>query len=844
MSLDEVKRSPLGFDPEIPRISVAHSSEEFSTLVDVLRYRAAQQPHQLSHSFLLNGETEKVNLTYAELDHRARCIAALLQGINATGERVLLLYPPGLEYITAFFGCLYAGAVAVPAYPPRMNRSLWRLQAIAKDAQPVAALTTASIVEKVDQLLDQAPELKNLRWINTDISLNYAQHWREPRIKDTTLAFLQYTSGSTSTPKGVMVSHGNLLHNERMIKKVFRQNEDSIIVGWLPLYHDMGLIGNVLQPLFLGSPCILMSPVAFLQRPLRWLQTISSYRATTSGGPNFAFDLCVNKISIEERETLDLSSWKVAFNGAEPIRSETIERFAEAFAPCGFRREAFYPCYGLAEATLLVSGKLQAGPPFTEKFSARELLSNRVVRADEGSDDLRALIGCGGRLPDQEVLVVNPDTCVRCDADAVGEIWVAGPSVAQGYWNRPDESKRTFAAHLADTAEPFLRTGDLGFIHDGELFVTGRLKDLIIIRGMNHYPQDIELTVEQAHHSLRPGCGAAFSIAVDGEEQLVVVQECVHRHASDWAAVVEAMVQAVAERHELQLHAVVLVKSGSIPKTSSGKIQRHLCRDGFLTDKLNVIFEWRATATSNGVMQRANRDHLRGRVAEIEVWLKEMFAERLGLEPSRVEVDRPLARYGIDSLIAVELVHSIEVLTGISLSLVTFLQDVSIAELAIQLHARLQDTESHEPPRPIHSVSTNTEHRPSIGQQALWFLQQLEPKSAAYNISRALRLRTQLNVPALRHAFQEAVNRHASLRTVFVDQDQLPMCRVRKDLEVCFLEEDATSWSNAFLSERLSEEARSPFNLENGPLLRIVLFIRSQREYVLLLTVHHIVADF
>ncbi|HYG08743.1 MAG TPA: amino acid adenylation domain-containing protein, partial [Pyrinomonadaceae bacterium] len=382
--------------------------------------------------------------------------------------------------------------------------------------------------------------------------------------------------------------------------------------------------------------------------------------------------------------------------------------------------------------------------------------------------------------------------------------------------------------------------------HDHEVFVTGRLKDLIIIRGLNHYPQDIELTVEQAHPKLRGGSGAACSVAVEGEERLVVVQEADHRRPSDWQAVSEAVVQAVAERHELQLHALVLVKTGSLPKTSSGKIQRHLCRSQFLNDELKTVFEWRATPQpAAGVSQRQNALQSLEGAGDIETWLRATLAERLGVEPSVFEVDRPLSRYGIDSLQAVELAHSVELMTGVSLSSVSFLQDVSIAELAAHIQARLEEPPTGEAAEPVQPIEAGAaEHAPSFGQQALWFLQQLEPASAAYNISRALRLRAHLDVAALRRAFQESVNRHPALRTVFLGNSQHLVCHVAKDASVSFQEDDASTWSEAFLAERLSEEARQPFNLEQGPLLRVSVFTRSAQEHVLLLTVHHIVADF
>jgi acyl-CoA synthetase (AMP-forming)/AMP-acid ligase II len=432
-----------------------------------------------------------------------------------------------LEYIAAFFGCLYAGATAVTVYPPKSNNSMPRLRAIINNSQAAAAVTTGATLSKTDRFFSRAPELKELKWLSTDGASEGAWHdWREPAVSADTLAMLQYTSGSTTTPKGVMLTHENLMHNQRMIASAFGGGPDTIVVGWLPLFHDMGLIGNVIQPMYLGGRCVMMSPVSFLQNPARWLEAMSRYRATTSGGPNFAYDLCVSRVSAEQRATLDLSSWRVAFNGAEPVRCRTLEQFASAFAPCGFSREAFYPCYGLAEATLMVTGAKTHGPPAAGIFEQAALEQNRVVAAPPNEAGGRKLPSCGRPFPNQRVAIVNPESLAECPPNEVGEIWVSGPNVARGYWGLPDETRRTFGAYLRGTGEgPFLRTGDLGFLMDGELFVTGRLKDVIIIRGRNHYPQDIELTVEQTGTSLQWGRCAAFSVDEGDESRLVVVQE-------------------------------------------------------------------------------------------------------------------------------------------------------------------------------------------------------------------------------------------------------------------------------------------------------------------------------
>lgn len=597
-----------------------------ATLVDLLRWRGTHQSEQLAYTFLVDGESVESRLTYGELDRQARAIGATLQQMGATGERVLLLYPSGLEYIAAFFGCLYAGAIAVTAYPPHFNRSLDRIEAIVADAQAAVALTTTALLDKTAQWFVEAPDLATLRWLATDRLADLSDIWQAPSVDGDSLAFFQYTSGSTGTPKGVMLSHANLLHNVSMLQSTGAHTEHDVVVGWLPLYHDMGLIGTILYPLYIGCLSILMAPIAFLQRPYRWLRAISQYRATISCAPNFAYDLCVRKITAAQRATLDLRSWEIAFNGAEPIRPETLERFAQTFAPCGFRREALYPCYGLAEATLIVSGGQKTASPVVYTVQRSVLEQHQMALPASDPADARTLVGCGQAVSkEQRLVIVDAEAHTPCASGQVGEIWISGRSVAQGYWNRPAETAATFQAYLTTGEGPFLRTGDLGFMHAGELFVTGRLKDVIIIRGHNHYPQDIETTVERSHASLRPNCGAAFAIEVAGEERLVIVQEVERRyqpaqpHAPerrqaevepgfeaaqpqkfDFNEVISRIRQAVAAEHGLQAYVVLLLRAGSILKTSSGKIQRRACRVAYLEQRLLVVGSWCPAADTAG----------------------------------------------------------------------------------------------------------------------------------------------------------------------------------------------------------------------------------------------------
>ncbi len=565
-----------------------------SNLVDLLEHRAEHQANSVGFRFLIDGEEQSVQLTYSELEQKAKAVAALLQSMGMTGERALLLYPAGLDFVAAFFGCLYAGVVAVPAYPPRRNRNMVRVESIARDAQPKIALTTPAVLEQMRAMINGDSVLSDVQWLSAvDVDADLASAWQRPEVHGETLAVLQYTSGSTGIPKGVMLNHANLLHNSAMINYAFEYTRSGHGVFWLPLYHDMGLIGGILQPLYLGGPNTLLSPAAFLQKPVRWLQAISRSQATISGGPNFAYDICVEKITAEQKKSLDLSSWTIAFNGAEPVRAATLERFSNAFAECGFRREAFYPCYGLAEATLIVSGGLKGASPVVRYFDTEALEQHEVVEALPDEDTARELVGCGGNLLDQQIVIVEPETCQRCPSGRVGEIWVSGPSRAVGYWKRPEETAHTFGGRLADDdAGPFLRTGDLGFLLDGELFITGRLKDLIIIRGVNHYPQDVEFTVQESDSGLRTAAGAAFTIGEEGHEKLVVVHEVERQRDLDYRQIIENIQHAIAIEHELSVHAIVLLRAGSIPKTSSGKIQRYGCRVGYLDGSLKAIARW------------------------------------------------------------------------------------------------------------------------------------------------------------------------------------------------------------------------------------------------------------
>ena len=820
------------------------------TLVELLRNRARLHADRAAYIFLSDGITEETTLTWGDLDLQARAMGAWLQSLTARRERVLLLYPAGLEYITAFFGCLYAGVIAVPAYPPRQNRNLRRLHSLIIDAQPAVALTTRPILSRVINSFGKNPELAMLRWVaSEDRPTAEPENWQAPEIAPTDLAFLQYTSGSTSAPKGVMLSHSNLVQNDRLIHKAFGQTEQSVIVSWLPLYHDMGLIGVVLHALSAGARCILLSPTAFLQQPFQWLQTISRYRATTSGGPNFSYDLCVRKITDEQRATLDLSSWSVAFNGAETVRAETMDRFAAAFAPCGFRREAFRPCYGLAEATLIVSARgesrAEENRPLVKHVCKTSLEQNRVIELGKKTPDARTVVTCGAPLCAREVIIANPDTLTGCAANEVGEIWVSSPSVAAGYWNNTEESARTFRAVPNGSKATYLRTGDLGFLLDGELFLTGRLKDLIITRGRNLYPQDIEGTVEQCDPSLRPGCGAAFSVTVESEERVVIVHEIEPRRTVELQSLITSVRQAISEEHEVVVYSVALVKAGMVPKTSSGKIQRKACRELFLEGGLAPIAYWLETPfghKENLSDSLRPADSLNG--AETLNWLRLQFAQVVNISAAEIDIHQPILRYGLDSLLATELTHRIESELGIAVPLTSLLESPTIEQLAASIcgEAFVRDNEELVGPTPL--TNTSSEYPLSFGQQSLWFQHRMAPDSAAYNLASALRLRGPLNAVALERAFASLVQRHAMLRTTFSQNSLAPRQQIHEEMPVCFEFADASSWSEAAVREYLLKEAEGPFDLSAGPLLRVNLLKRADDEHVLLVAVHHIIVDF
>ncbi len=803
------------------------------TIVDVLRRRAEARPEAAGFTFRSIAGPGTAPLTLGALDERARAIAAMLLDQGLRGERALLLYPAGLEFVEAFFGCLYAGVIAVPAPAPRPNRTLERLAAIAADAAPRAALAPAGQVARARDTASPHAGLAGLRWLATDTAPGASRPaLADVRPRADSIAYLQYTSGSTSEPKGVVISHENLLANSESIRRGFRHGRRSRSLTWLPHFHDMGLVDGVVQPVYSGFPAVLMSPAAFLQDPVTWLEAIAQHAITHTGGPNFAYDLCARRVEPDPAR-LDLRSWEVAYSGAEPVRADTIEMFASRFERCGFRRRAFYPAYGLAEATLKVSGGRRGDGPRVVRVSRAALEAGRAVDDPEGID----LVGVGRAGPRTRLEIVEAGTGRARGEDEVGEVWVAGPGVALGYWNRPEESEETFGARRARGRSRFLRTGDLGFLRGGELFVTGRIKDLVIVRGRNIYPQDVERTAESRCAALRPGCGAAFGVEVCGEERLVLVHEADRRAEGDLAPAFASIRAAIVEEHEADPWAIVLVKPGGVPRTSSGKVRRAACRTAFLEGSLAELARWQAPSTAPGAV---GADALGGRAAEdgLRAWITALVAESLGVPAGSIDADEPLARYGLDSLRALELAHAIGRRVGAAVPQAERWATSSLSAVLSQVQGAVPEV-----PGPARGPQVDpAECALSAGQQALWFLHQLDPSSPAYTITSALRLDGPLDEPSLERALRALVARHASLRARIAAEGGAARQRFDVAFETMLSRSDLRGVADGDLPSRLADEACRPFDLERGPLLRVSL-LRTDRGLILLLAAHHLVAD-
>ena len=724
--VDEIaKNSPPGLERAVDdcvKNGAKNGVEKSQSLIDLLRYRALHNPDSLAYSFLKDGLKCAQSVTYAELDQQARALASALQtkGQSTLGNRVVLLYSPGIDFIVAFFGSLYGGLIPIPAPPPdavRLKRTLPRLISILDDAGAGLILSTTDIYQYCNDgdettkketlqsrtlksaVLNTQEQLDEVVWLCSDeliadSDVADSERWIEPPLNKQTLAYLQYTSGSTSSPKGVMLSHGNLLHHLKALQTAWRYTSESISVTWMPHFHDYGLVDGLLEALYAGIPCYILSPVTFVRRPVRWLEAISHYRGTHTQAPNFAYKLCFEKVTAKQLTALDLSCLSVASNGAEPIRAETMRRFIETFAPCGFNATSLYPAYGMAETTLLITTKKHKQAFGVSAIDAQCLEREHCAVPKKEGKLSRELVSCGPAIEGFTVAVVNSDTQARLKEGEVGEIWVSSDSVAEGYWNKKTETEYAFAAKIAGErdSQDFLRTGDLGFLRDGELYVTGRLKDLIVIAGVNHYPQDIEWTVQQCCDELRSDHCAAFSIEVDGQERLVVVGEVI-RPLDEWDEFFKKLRIAVSETHEIELFAFAALKKGSILKTSSGKLQRQGCRKVFLDGSLPMLAKWQkprlhspASKEPESHQRPINAEDKADQILGLSDWLIQTLAQKLQLPLHIIDPKEPFASYGLTSFIGIQLIHELEQWLGVDELSPTLLWDYpSIFRLSAHL---------------------------------------------------------------------------------------------------------------------------------------------------------------
>lgn len=831
------------------------------SLADLFESCCHRKPQELAYACVRDTLELESQLTYGELEHTVRSLAGHLARKARPGTRVLLLYPPGLDVVCAFWACMCAGLVPVPAPAPdpvRRKHSLPRLRVIIEDAQVALVLTTSGI-EIVSSELSIAKDGSQIEWMVTDQPYDLADVVELPRLNETALAYLQYTSGSTATPRGVMVSHGNVLSHCKALSLAGGVSDRSRSLCWLPYFHDYGLLHGIIAPFYAGIPAYLMSPITFLRRPLRWLEAVSRFSITHSGGPNFSYESCLRAARQQREWQADLSTWAVASCGAEPIHADTVERFVETFGPQGFRRTSFAPAYGLAEATLVVTMK-QTGAEPTFLTVEAEALADSIVKESSASErGTRTLVGCGEPLEETRVLIVNPTTQISCQAGVVGEVWLAGAGVAPGYWGRPEESDVTFKATLAGSGEgPYLRTGDLGFIHKGELFLTGRLKDLIIVRGRNYYPHDLEWTAEQAHPGLRRGCGAAFSIESETGERVVLVYEIEKKlPESEMSEVMSCIRRALADEYELEVHNVVLVKSGTIPRTSSGKIQRHACRANFESGQLAMV----GTSTLGTPEEEQNVEPLSEIPrTPVEKRLADIWQEVLGGPQPRRHAN--FFALGGNSLLAAQVVARILDVFHVELPLSVIFECPAFSALATRvselstsknkMETAVEGLGFSDGGRQISLVPLSPESRQgrmplSFAQQRLWFLEQVHPGSSINHISMGVRVRGPLNPEKLERSVQEIIRRHEVLRTRFGSERGEGFAEISGESVFTMGQHDLQALSHAEqeieVRQFLRTEASQPFDLGRGPLFRVALVALDQDQHVLALTFHRLIAD-
>ncbi len=809
--------------------------DEFQSFAQVLQYRARVTPTEEAFTFYNENRCkEEVSVSYANLDKRARQIALRLSQYMNAGDRCLLLFKPGVEYLAAFFACLYARVIAVPVFMPNLNgieSNIDKLRGILNDCSGKIILSSQEHSDMINILLESS-ELEVECLFSDNFSTDDCFKISENELNSNETAFLQYTSGSTSRPKGVEITHKNLLTNAAIIGKQFNFQSDSKGVIWLPPYHDMGLIGGVLAAIYGGINLVLTPPITFIQNPLQWLNLISKYGGTISGGPNFAYDLCVKHMKKRPMKDLDLSCWKVAFCGAEPIRGETLKDFVETFSLYGFAKETFYPCYGLAESTLMVSSKTSHSKPITRFFNIEKFNRNIIEEVNIANNkNITEIVSCGEIIPEHLVCIVDPKTMKAVKEKIIGEIWVKGNSVAKGYWNNVAENTNSFNATLADSYKNngWLRTGDLGFFIDKELFITGRLKELIIINGVNYYPQDIEKIVESSHDYIN--ASVVFSITHNNSDEFVIVIEVARKYINDDVGrVIGAVRKSIADNFSLHVRDIIIVRPKSIPRTSSGKIQRILSKTYYLNNKFDVL------------ISDMHDINILNKSINVENVLS-VIANYVGITETQLQIYNSLSDLGLDSIQLIELKNIIEQHFHTSIDTYTFLDDLSLSTLVEKIEKQTKDKEQEK------SILNNAECDEYIPlnptQNALWLMYQLDSKSVVYNISRCFSIDDQINLLFFSQVIEHLVAEQVNLRSTFQNTNVGACQKIHATMFAGTINyENVQHFDDAQLNARIKSLASEPFILERGPLFKIYIFILSPKEYRLLFLAHHIIIDF
>lgn len=808
------------------RVALVALMAPISTLAQILERGSLEHPSREALVYLADGENVSTRWSFAELDDRARRIASSLKPLFPHGSRIVISCAHAPDFVAALFGCSYAGFIAVPAPPPTRAFETAATCRVVADAQACAVLTSRTGLHSPTDLSELTTSWGPVLLVEELAEAGISQA-AFPLPKPAAPALIQYTSGSTQEPRGVVLTHENIIANQRMIASGFAHDQHSTFVTWLPLFHDMGLIGSVLQPLFIGATCVIMPPHAFMARPVRWLRAIDRFSAHTSGAPNFGYHLCVRRKPATGLAELNLASWRIAFNGAEPVRADVMEEFARCFALSGFRPKAFYPCYGLAEAALFVSGGKPGAGALVLQTSRPSLAAGRLSPGQEAAVPLVAL--GQGQLGTQ-IAIVDPSTRKRCDDGTVGEIWISGDAVAQGYWNRAAETHATFhACTNPDDGLQYLRTGDLGACREGELYVTGRLKDMILVAGANYYPQDIEWAAECSHPHVRPGGAAAVAIDLGHAEGLLLFVEVQRRLRPDsYLETTIAIGKYVATAVGITPDEIVLVRPGALPKTTSGKVRRKACRD-HLCDA-DVLFRWRI---ARGDEQTFQEEPATDATANIENWLCDRLSLILQIPPAKIRRDCALLELGLDSLSIMRLLHVIEDETGIRVDARTVWYACSIAKLAQAIRTTPQFEQSGKA-APVGALS--------CAESALYFESSQIGRSNLYMLARAYAVPAQVAADDLACAIDMLVRRHAALRTNFPEHNGEPFRCVNEPHDGWLSIIDARTWDDERQRQETSAWLAMPVDLARGPLFRPAMFDRGTHR-VLLLAAHHLIAD-